>query len=80
MYIVSIVLRNVETQGATTKVGARKPILPALFNQNNEALFPGRVPRVRPGVHGPKTDFSKCFHSIERRLLPLAAIFSSVQQ
>ena len=27
----------------------------------NEALFPGRVPHVRPSVHGPKTHFSNAF-------------------
>jgi hypothetical protein len=27
----------------------------------NQALFSGRVPHVRPSVHGPKTDFSNAF-------------------
>jgi hypothetical protein len=28
----------------------------------------GRVPHVRASVHGPKTDFFKCFYSIGRSL------------
>jgi hypothetical protein len=39
----------------------------------NEALFSGRVPHVRPSVHGPKTDFSNAFTSLDG-ILPLAAV------
>jgi hypothetical protein len=33
----------------------------AVVGAKNEAFFPGRVPHVRPSVHGPKTGFSNAF-------------------
>ena len=32
----------------------------------NEAPIAGRVPHVRPSVHGPKTEFFQCFHSMRK--------------
>jgi hypothetical protein len=42
-----------------TKVGSK-----------NEAPFSGRVPHVRPGVHGPKTDSSNAFAPLRKDSCP----------
>jgi hypothetical protein len=49
-----------------------------LVGAKNEARFSGRVPHVRPSVHGPKTDFSNAFTQCTRILALGRGLFPCV--
>jgi hypothetical protein len=51
----------------------------AVVGAKNEAPSPGRVPHVRPSVHGPKTDSSNAFTPCAR-ILALGRSFSRWQK
>ena len=58
-----------ETIAKPSWVAAFVELRVAVVDAKKKALFPGRVPHVRPSVHGPDTVFFECFYSICRNVI-----------